>query len=293
MKDRSFNLLEIAKAQFSNRSAEKCKDMKTGTMVIIIIALIFISAFPYINQRVITGLRNSDASEYPGLGSALIKAARESGGFSVKNSELIFRDDEPVYDFGEWKVVFTEKDAEQYFKSCKDFKPYSMIIFSRKSLLINCVETSKTVNASYASFPGFSSEEILKAAKDKESMVLYIRALLFSMSTSQIPSAILMMILLITVQVTLFIFAMSLLLSHSKKNGWDKKDSAVRYGFMSSAKIITAVAVLPCFVVSGVSYFNPSFGLSLGWVLYSFILGLRVVIIYISRVKGRDTRPVV
>lgn len=293
MNTKSFNLLSIIKAQVSNKEAENCKNMKNRTMIIIIIALIFISAFPYINQRVGAGLRNSNASEYPGFGAALIKSARNSGGFYIENNELNCNEFGKTYDFGEWKSVFTETDAEHYLSSHKELNLCSVIIFSKKSLLISCPSTGKVINSEYSSFKDFSSEEILKASKDTDSMILYIQALLFTMCTAQIPAAILMMILLISVQVVLFIFAMAFLLSRSKKNGWDKKDTSQQYGFISSAKVITSVAIFPCLFVSGLSYFNPSFGLSLGWILYSFVLGLRAVTIYISRVKDKDTRAVV
>lgn len=293
MNNRSFSLLEIVKAQISNKNAENCKNMKNATMIIILIVLIFVGAFPYVNQRVGAGLRNSDASQYPGLGSVLINTAKHSGGFFVENYELFWDKGEQVFDEGDWKVVFTTKDAEQYLSSHKELKSVSTIIFSKKSLLISCPATEKTVNGMYSACPDFSSQQILEASKSTETMVTYIQALLFALCTAQIPSAILMMILLIAVQTVLFIFAMGFLLSHSKRNAWDKKESSRTYGLLSSIKIMTSIAILPCFFVSGYSYFNPSFGLSLGWILYSFILGLRAVTIYITRIKGRDTRPVV
>lgn len=293
MENRSFNLLEIIKAQISNKNAENCKNMKIRTMVIILIALVFISAFPYVNQRVGAGLRNSDASQYPGLGSVLINAAKKSGGFYVENNELVFPNGDQVFEEGQWKVVFTQVDAEMYLSNHPELSSVSSIIFSKKSLLINCPETQKQINSVYTAFPDFSSEQILQAAKKTDTMVVYIQALLFSMCTAQVPSAILMMVLLMAVQTVLFIFAMAFLLSHSKRNGWDKKDTSRKFGFLSCIKIMTSVAIFPCVFVSGISYFNPSFGLSLGWILYSFILGLRAITIYITRVRGKDTRQVV
>lgn len=292
MKSR-FNVLDLVKAQVSNKSAEKCKEMKTGWMIFIIIALIFITAFPYINQRVGAGLRNSEASQYPGLGSALINAAKDCGGFTVENGELVCATPEQKFTSGQWIIVFTEGDAEKTLGKDLRLQNQSSIIFAKKTLLINCPETKMVLNGSYTSFPDFSSEQILKASKKTDTMVTYIQALLFSLSTAQIPAAILMMVILISFQTVLFIVAMAFLLSHSKRSGWDKQDTAKKYGFVSSMKMMTAVAILPAFLVSGISYFNPSFGLSLGWMIYSFVLGIRAVVIYISRVKGRDTRPVV
>lgn len=292
MKSR-FNVLDLFKAQVSNKSAEKCKDMKTWAMVVIIIAIIFVTAFPYINQRVGSGLRSCDASQYPGLGSALISAAKNSGGFHVENGELVCNVPEQTFTDGNWEIVFTEDDSESTLGKRKELQASSSIIFGKTTLLINCPETKMVLNGSYKSFPDFSSEQILQASKKTTTMVTYIQALLFTLSNSQVPAAILMMLLLITMQTVLFIFAMAFLLSHSKRSGWDKQDTAKKYGFLSSAKIMTSVAILPALIVSGFSYYNPSFGLSLGWIIYSFVLGLRAILIYFSRVKGRDTRPVV
>lgn len=292
MKSR-FNVLDLVKAQVSNKSAENCKDMKSGVMVLIIIAIIFITAFPYINQRVASGLRNSDASQYPGLGSALISAAKNGGGFHIENDELVCNVPEQKFTDGKWEIVFTENDAENTLGKYKDLQLSSSIIFGKTTLLINCPETKMVLNGSYKTFPDFSSEQILQAANKTDTMVLYVQALLFTMSNAQVPAAILMMVLLISMQTILFIFAMAFLLSHSKRSGWDKQDTGKKYGFLSSAKVITSVAILPALIVSGFSYYNPSFGLSLGWIIYSFVLGLRAILIYFSRVKGRDTRPVV
>lgn len=292
MKSR-FDVLDLVKAQVSNKSAERCKDMKTVLMILIIIGIIFITAFPYVNQRVGAGLRNSDASKYPGLGSALISAAKNSSGFHVENDELVCEVPEQRFTDDRWVIVFTQDDAEKVLGKNNDLQLSSSIIFGKTTLLINCPENKMVLNGSYKTFPDFSSEQILKASKNTDTMVLYIQAMLFTLSNAQVPAAILMMILLISLQTVLFIFAMAFLLSYSKRNGWDKQGAYKKYGFVSSAKIMTSVAILPALIVSGFSYYNPSFGLSLGWIIYSFILGLRAITIYFSRVRGRDTRPVV
>ena len=293
MKKNTFNPLDIIKAQVSNKSAENCKDMKKSSLVVILIALIFVTAFPYVRQRVATGLTNSDASQYPGLGAALIKAAKVNSNFYVEGDELNadFSIDNTKLD--DWTIVFTETKTDDYLLRDKSLNNCNVLIFGKSSILINCVTTGKKLSSTYKVIPDFSAEQIIKASKDTDTMVVYIQALLFSMSTGDIPSAIIMMILLITLQTLLFIVAISLFLSYSKKQSYDKKDSAKKYGFVNSLKIVATIAILPCVIVSAISYYYPSFGLSLGWVVYSFVLGLRVVLLYLGRVRVRDTRPVV
>ena len=292
MSESKFNPLEIVKAQFSNKSAEKCRDMKISTMIILIIGLIFITAFPYINQRTGSCVQNAEASRYPGFGAALIKAAEENS-FYVKDGILVSAESEKVIEEGEWTLVFTPLESDDYLKTHLQIKDGSYIIFSEKTITVSSNETSSTVSGSWSVLPDFSSEQINKARQKKDTMVLYIQALLFTLSTSGVPSAIVMMVLLIALQTVLFIFALSFMLSYSRKSGWDKKNTTKSRGLLSSMKIISSTAFLPCLAVSAVSWYKPSFGISLGWMIYSFILGLRAVTIYLGRVKGRDTRAVV
>ena len=83
MKNKSEMLLEIFKAQVSNKSAEACANISIWQLIFLIISSIFIISYPFINQRVKQSVTMSDARLYPGLGGVLQDIGKLDATFSV------------------------------------------------------------------------------------------------------------------------------------------------------------------------------------------------------------------
>lgn len=282
-------LLEIVKAQVSNKSADTCADISIGHMITIVIACIFILSYPFINQRVKQSVAMSDPRLYPGLGGVFQKLANQEGSFTVKDDMMFFSFNMiERQELNGWIVIFSKQDPKKLLENEATASYQPVIIFGEKELYISQPQHGFKLSSSYKPLGFFSSSEIKKITNNKSDMILYVKAFLNSASNSEVPNAIFTMLLVVALQYLLLVVVISALLCFSKIKAIDNTRLEKVSHFFPSLKIVSTISFLPAIIVALISYFNSSFGMSLGWVIFSLILGVRAIVIYMQRIKSKS-----
>lgn len=278
----------IFAAQISNDAAEKCSGISFLLLVVLMVFSICVLSYSFIAQRVTQSLGMADASLYPGLGSALKELAKQKGSFRVNGDILeLSQDFPPRIETSGWIILSGFEHPDDALTAEKSASYMPVLVLGTQGLIISQPLYSVKLSASWRTLGLFSSADIKKVSGNTDSFVTYIQAFLFSASTSEVPSAIVTLLLLMGVQYLFFILVAALLLSIShmramKGTFYEKKTS-----FFSSLKILTVVGILPSLAVAITAGISPSFGISFGWILYSLITGIRAVSIYMKRMKSR------
>ncbi len=282
-------LLEIFKAQVSNKSAEACADISIWQLIFLIISSIFIISYPFINQRVKQTVTMSDARLYPGLGGVLQDIGKLDATFSVNDDKLMYSFNMPErMESNGWIVRFTKKSAEDVLTEEKTASYQPIIIFSEEGLLISQPQHQVKLSSKYDSLGFFSSNELRKVIGNKAEMVTFTKTFLFSAAAAGTPTAILQMVGLMAIQYAFYIVVASFLLSMSRLRAMKGTNLERISKFLPSLKILATIGFLPSIIVALVSYFNSSFGMSFGWVIFCLIVGVRTMIIYMKRIRSKS-----
>lgn len=294
MKNKSEMLLEIFKAQVSNKSAEACANISIWQLIFLIISSIFIISYPFINQRVKQSVTMSDARLYPGLGGVLQDIGKLDATFSVNavndnEYKLMYSFNMPErFESNGWIVRFTKKSAEETLAEEKTASYQPIIIFSEDGLLINQPQHQIKLSTKYNALGFFSASELRKVIGSKAEMVTFTKSFLFSAAVAGTPIAILQMVGLMALQYAFYVVVAAFLLSMSRLRAMKGTNLERISKFLPSVKIVATLGFLPSIIVALLSYFNSSFGMSFGWVVFCLIVGVRTMIIYMKRVRSKS-----
>ena len=289
MKNKSEMLLEIFKAQVSNKSAEACADISIWQLIFLIIASIFIISYSFVNQRVKQSVTMADARLYPGLGGVLQDIGKLDATFSVNDDKLMYSFNMPErFESNDWIVRFTKKEASDVLAEERTAAYQPVIIFSEDGLLISQPQHQIVLSSNYKSLGFFSANELRKVIGNKTEMVTFTKSFLFSAAVAGTPIAILQMVGLMALQYGFYIIVASFLLSMSRIRAMKGTNLERISKFLPSLKIVTTLGFLPSSVVALISYFNSSFGMSFGFVVFCLIVGVRTMIIYMKRIRSKS-----
>ena len=287
-------LLEIFKAQVSNKSAETCANISIWQLIFLIISSIFIISYPFINQRVKQSVTMSDARLYPGLGGVLQDIGKLDATFSVNAGsdneyKLMYSFNMPErFESNGWIVRFTKKSAEEVLTEEKTAAYQPVIIFSEDGLLINQPQHQIKLSTKYNALGFFSASELRKVIGNKAEMITFTKSFLFSAAVAGTPIAILQMVGLMALQYAFYVVVAAFLLSMSRLRAMKGTNLERISKFLPSVKIVATLGFLPSIIVALLSYFNSSFGMSFGWVVFCLIVGVRTMIIYMKRVRSKS-----
>lgn len=282
-------LLEIFKAQVSNKSAEACADISIWQLIFLIIASIFIISYSFVNQRVKQSVTMADARLYPGLGGVLQDIGKLDATFSVNDDKLMYSFNMPErFESNDWIVRFTKKEASDVLAEERTAAYQPVIIFSEDGLLISQPQHQIVLSSNYKSLGFFSANELRKVIGNKTEMVTFTKSFLFSAAVAGTPIAILQMVGLMALQYGFYIIVASFLLSMSRIRAMKGTNLERISKFLPSLKIVTTLGFLPSIVVALISYFNSSFGMSFGFVVFCLIVGVRTMIIYMKRIRSKS-----
>ena len=282
-------LLEIFKAQVSNKSAETCADISIWQLIFLIIASIFIISYSFVNQRVKQSVTMADARLYPGLGGVLQDIGKLDATFSVNDDKLMYSFNMPErLESNDWIVRFTKKEASDVLAEERTAAYQPVIIFSEDGLLISQPQHQIVLSSNYKSLGFFSANELRKVIGNKTEMVTFTKSFLFSAAVAGTPIAILQMVGLMALQYGFYIIVASFLLSMSRIRAMKGTNLERISKFLPSLKIVTTLGFLPSIVVALISYFNSSFGMSFGFVVFCLIVGVRTMIIYMKRIRSKS-----
>ncbi|MBP7478827.1 MAG: hypothetical protein KA785_00120 [Spirochaetaceae bacterium] len=280
--------LTIIAAQISNDAAEKASGISIVLLIILMIFSVCVLSYSFIAQRVTQSLGMADAALYPGFGAALKALGSQSGSFQVNGGVLEISDDFPRrLESSGWIILSGSEHPSDALEAEKSGSYMPVFVLGVNGLIISQPLYSVRLSAPWKTLGLFSSAEIKKASVNTDSFVTYIQAFLFSASTAEVPSAILTLLLLMTVQYLFFILVASFLLSISHIRSMKGTSYEKRTSFLSSIKILSVVGILPALIVALTAAINPSFGITFGWILYSLVTGIRAVSIYMKRMKSR------
>ena len=289
MKNKSEMLLEIFKAQVSNKSAEACADISIWQLIFLIIASIFIISYSFVNQRVKQSVTMADVRLYPGLGGVLQDIGKLDATFSINDDKLMYSFNMPErFESNDWIVRFTKKEASDVLAEERTAAYQPVIIFSEDGLLISQPQHQILLSSNYKSLGFFSANELRKVISNKAEMVTFTKSFLFSAAVAGTPIAILQMVGLMALQYGFYIIVASFLLSMSRIRAMKGTNLERISKFLPSLKIVTTLGFLPSIVVALISYFNSSFGMSFGFVVFCLIVGVRTMIIYMKRIRSKS-----
>jgi hypothetical protein len=289
MNKKSAKLLEVFKAQVSNKSAEACADISIMLLICIIISSIFIISYSFVNQRVKQSVTMADARLYPGLGGVLQDIGRLDSAFSVNDGKLMYSFNMPErFESNGWIVRFTKKSAEKVLAEEKTAAYQPVIVFSEDALLINQPQHQIKLSTKYNALGFFSASELRKVIGNKAEMITFTKSFLFSAAVAGTPTAILQMVGLMALQYAFYIVVAAFLLSMSRLRAMKGTNLEKISKFFPSVKILATLGFLPSIIVALISYFNSSFGMSFGWVVFCLIVGVRTIIIYMKRVRSKS-----
>ncbi|HOS31417.1 MAG TPA: hypothetical protein PLR39_11440 [Treponemataceae bacterium] len=288
MKKDRVSPLTIIAAQISNDAAEKSSGISIVLLLVLMVFSVCILSYSFIAQRVTQSLGMADAALYPGLGAVFKTLASQNGTFKVNGDRLEFSSDfPPRLESSGWIILSGSEHPSEALESEKSASYMPVLVLGLNGLIISQPLYSVRLSAPWKTLGLFSSDEIKKVSVHTDSFVTYIQALLFSAATAEVPSAILTLILLMSVQYLFFILVASLLLSISHIRSMKGTSYEKRTSILSSIKILTVVGILPALAVALTAAINPSFGITFGWIIYSLITGIRAVSIYMKRMKSR------
>jgi hypothetical protein len=236
----------------------------------------------------------SDARLYPGLGGVLQDIGKLDATFSVNadnNNEykLMYSFNMPErFESNGWIVRFTKKSAEKVLAEEKTAAYQPIIVFSEDTLLINQPQHQIKLSTKYNALGFFSASELRKVIGNKAEMITFTKSFLFSAAVAGTPTAILQMVGLMALQYAFYIVVAAFLLSMSRLRAMKGTNLEKISKFFPSVKILATLGFLPSIIVALISYFNSSFGMSFGWVVFCLIVGVRTIIIYMKRVRSKS-----
>jgi hypothetical protein len=236
----------------------------------------------------------ADARLYPGLGGVLQDLGKLDATFSIKEDndkeyKLMYSFNMPErFESNGWIVRFTKNSAEETLAEEKSAAYQPIIIFSEDGLLINQPHHQIKLSTKYNALGFFSASELRKVIGNKAEMVTFTKSFLFSAAVAGTPTAILQMVGLMALQYAFYIVVAAFLLSMSRLRAMKGTNLERISKFLPSIKIVATLGFLPSIIVALISYFNSSFGMSFGWVVFCLIVGVRTMIIYMKRVRSKS-----
>lgn len=280
-------LTGILKAQISNKDAEKLGEKKGIYFVLLFALILSLLTFPFIRQRTVQSLYYADASNYSGFGAVMKTLGNLEGDFHVENDKLYMESTLPErMNVSDWLILFDRNDnvEESFIKKLK----VSALVLKRDEILISVPSKDIDIKSGYSNLSLFSRDEIRKASNSKQNLVLYIQGFLFAFATQGTSSAIVTMMLLMAVQYISFVLVVSVLFTASNIKSAVKAEHHIMYYFASSLKIITGCSLLPAVLICIAGIIKPSVAITYGWLLFSFATGLRLVVLYLQRLKPKS-----
>jgi hypothetical protein len=280
--------VQIFKAQYSNAATEKCSGISVLAFIFLLFVSVMMLSFSFVTSRVQQGLNMSSLLLYPSFGGVLQDMAKKDGEFNVTNGELDISFNYPRrFESNGWLVIVTTGEPALVLDKEKSATYQPMLILGSNSLVISQPKTNTRLEGDYRYLGFFSTVELRKIVNNVDDMVVYTKAFLFAASTGGVPSSILSMILLMGVQYLFFIFIAALLLTISHRSAAPNTGFWQRTTLLSSLKIMAVIGLGPAFLLAVVSHFNPSLGVTFGWLLFSLITAGRAVYLYVKRMKSK------
>ncbi|MFQ3547855.1 MAG: hypothetical protein SNJ56_05905 [Termitinemataceae bacterium] len=275
----------LAKAWWSDPAAEICASFNWLLILLVFFVSSIAISIPFAANRWREAHAASRASAYPGLGTAFEHLAAKDIHFVVQRGTLIVPIEQAVlFETKDWTIQIGDVQESQRNDLSTSHKK-SVLIFSPESLLISSQTSGQQVAASLKNFEGFSSEILRKAAGSKRDLAVLIESLLFRSAFAGLPSILLSIILMMTVQNLAFVVMLGLMLSFAVYRGKLGKKDTRSLKPAEGIKMATAIMAGPAFLIGLAGLFIPAFKAPVLWLAYSLLAGIRVILLYTSRYR--------
>ncbi len=283
-KNSTLPLWTAAKAWWSDTAAQECRNLNWFFLLAIFIASTIAISLPFAANRWREAANSAKTSNYPGLGTAFETLSKTDIGFSIHNNSVEGSGmlTQQSVKAGDWLIVVTGNHTP-----VPDFEQArNLLQIGPDRIVIRNSTTGYQLNAPLAAFDSFSSETIRKAAANRRTLADLIESLLFTAAFSSIPSIILTLFFLMSMQNLAFVAILGVMLSfavYRKKQG-DEPGQVIRP--LEGIKMAAAIMAGPAFVIGLVGLFIPAFKAPFLWLAYSLLAGIRVIALYTSRYRS-------
>lgn len=239
------------------------------------------TAFPFVYGRFTKAWDGGQAIHYPGLGTAWQAAVRQGGEFQFEKGTVVLSGTPPTaLSAGAWTVVF---DPKTEMKSSPDH-PY--LKFAGERVIVEC--GNYHVDGPARVFEGLKASELKLLSDDREKFASFVRGSLFALATAESPGAFTSVIGLMFLQNLLFMSVLGLLLAASGLPiAGSEPGSQRKVGFWASVKTVAAISLGPAFLTALIGLINPDWGVMIGMMAYSLLLGIRVILVYMARFRNK------
>ena len=224
-------------------------------------------------------VENGQSSHYPGLGSAWLAVAHEGEGVAFQQGQLVKTPQTPdKVTFNGWTIAFGKAASD------KLTPPY--LAFADRRVLIE--SGGSTVNGPAEVLDGIDQKGLLKLSQNFDAFTNFVKGSLYALSTVEVPGAFLSIFALMLLQNLIFVLILGMFLAMSGlRIGWRNPDERRRVGYWPSLKTVACVSAGPGLVAAIFGGVVPQWGMAVGMVAYSLLLGLRVILVYMSRFKNK------
>jgi hypothetical protein len=275
----STGFITLVKGQFINRSAEECGKFPGAVSVLLLILSSLMMAFPFMYSRYTESVNNGQATHYRGLGSAWLALANEGGAFRIEKGSFIPDSQAPrSLKFAGWTVFLGDVPAKE------ETGPF--LAFVKGRVLVHSGDFG--VNGPLSVLNGINGPALEKLSHNFDGFTAFVKGSLFSLSTAEVPGAFLQIIGLMFLQNFIFVLVLGMFLAMSGlRIAYQTPGSSRAVGYWSSLKTVAALTVGPALVAALVGGFFPTWGIAIVMMVYSLLLGVRVILVYMGRFKNK------
>ena len=275
----STGFISLVKGQFINRDAEDCGKFPGAVSVLLLILSSLMMAFPFMYSRYAESVSRGQAEHYPGLGAAWLALAGEGGDFHIENGTFIPDPKAPkALNFAGW-TIFLDGIPSKEVKA-----PF--LAFVKGRVLIHSGDFG--VNAPLSVLNGINGPALQKLSHNFDGFTTFVKGSLFSLSTAEVPGAFIQIIGLMFLQNFIFVLVLGMFLAMSGlRIAYQTPGARRAVGYWSSLKTVAALTLGPALAAALVGGFFPTWGIAIVMMVYSLLLGVRVIVVYMGRFKNK------
>jgi len=283
--------LTLLVGQLRNREAEALGRFPWWGAALAVVLAAVLAAFPFINDKFTTAVRSTNPGLYPGLTEVFATMGDRGWVLKVEGGRLTAGAGVPGRTkVGAWLVVVEPAGGgvpglEQAVAADGSVQKVAFFGTTRWGLLDGSTEAR--FDGTWTKLEGFTTADLGKVPAAK-----LLPIILFAGATGDVVPAMAATFLLMFVQVVFLTVVLGFLLSLSKVQIAGTPLGARRgAGFAASLKATALLTPGPALLVAVALSFFPGAS-ALSWVVYTLLLGLRIVVLYMGRFSARSkARP--
>jgi hypothetical protein len=279
-------LAVLVTGQVLGRDAEALGKGPWALFVAVILVSTLLVAFPFVQDRFTSALRSTNPALYPGLIDVFKEAKAQKWDLAIENGRLSTGPGVPAeVRVGTWLVEFEpaggdpKKMQESIGSSGTTVQNVAVFGTSHWGLVVG--QTNAQFDGTWEKLSGFHTSDL-----DKVSAEQLVPILLYASATGGVVPAIFTVMLLMFVQVVFLTVILGFLLSLSRiqirGTGLGQRRGV---GFVSSLKTTGFVALGPALLTSFAGLIPGGSGF--GWVAFTLLFGVRIVLIYMNRFRNK------